>query len=240
MEALKLYPAESQEELSFNQGDVMKIIRKHSSGWWKAELNGKEGLIPGNFVKEVAPPVSRRRSSENPPLSPPSNRGHPSSRKEEEQSRLTSLEVLLRERDAELAAAKEGMQRLDQNLRDLQQKNREKDEEITATLTKAKEASRNLTWANDALKASKEALKERELKLEVGTGENCFSWRAETLEGATEGFNEANLLGNSAGPQGEVFKGLVYSTEVVINRIASASEERTLKSLKAVVALLTW
>ena len=39
----------SEKELSFNKGDVLTIIRKSSSSWWKAEFNGKVGKVPANY-----------------------------------------------------------------------------------------------------------------------------------------------------------------------------------------------
>jgi hypothetical protein len=42
-------------ELSFAKGDVIKIINKDESGWWKGELNGKIGFLPHNFVVPIVP-----------------------------------------------------------------------------------------------------------------------------------------------------------------------------------------
>lgn len=40
------------EELPFRTGDVLNI-HSQQGGWWKAELNGRIGLIPSNYVKLV-------------------------------------------------------------------------------------------------------------------------------------------------------------------------------------------
>jgi hypothetical protein len=47
-----VYPFEGQspDELSFNPGDELIIIDQ-SGEWWTAEMRGKRGLIPGNYVK---------------------------------------------------------------------------------------------------------------------------------------------------------------------------------------------
>jgi len=53
-QAKGLYPFQGQDEseLSFNPGDVL-IIHKDSGEWWEAELNGRKGVIPGNYVQLI-------------------------------------------------------------------------------------------------------------------------------------------------------------------------------------------
>lgn len=45
-------------ELSFSKGDVLKVLNKDESGWWKGELNGKTGFFPHNFVVAIAAPTN--------------------------------------------------------------------------------------------------------------------------------------------------------------------------------------
>jgi len=47
-----LYPfsAQNPSELSFQFGDVLTVL-KQDGDWWTAELNGRTGLIPGNYVQ---------------------------------------------------------------------------------------------------------------------------------------------------------------------------------------------
>jgi len=47
-----LYQYESQhpDELSFDEGDLIYVTEEGNDGWWKAIINGKEGIIPGNYV----------------------------------------------------------------------------------------------------------------------------------------------------------------------------------------------
>jgi hypothetical protein len=47
-----VYPFEGQspDELSFNPGDELIIIEQ-TGEWWTAEMRGRRGLIPGNYVK---------------------------------------------------------------------------------------------------------------------------------------------------------------------------------------------
>jgi len=44
------FQAESREELSFKVGDIL-TIRSQQGEWWTAEINGKSGLIPANYVQ---------------------------------------------------------------------------------------------------------------------------------------------------------------------------------------------
>jgi len=50
--AVALYPftAQNPVELSFNYGDRIAIISQQGE-WWTGELNGKQGLIPSNYVQ---------------------------------------------------------------------------------------------------------------------------------------------------------------------------------------------
>ncbi|NWI92658.1 CD2AP protein, partial [Pitta sordida] len=45
----------SNDELSFKEGEIIQIISKDTgeSGWWKGELNGKEGVFPDNFAVQI-------------------------------------------------------------------------------------------------------------------------------------------------------------------------------------------
>jgi len=47
-----VYPFQGQspDELSFNPGDILNIISQ-SGDWWTAELNGRQGVIPSNYVQ---------------------------------------------------------------------------------------------------------------------------------------------------------------------------------------------
>ncbi|CAI9562590.1 unnamed protein product [Staurois parvus] len=50
--ALYPYDAINEDELSFKEGDIINLINKDTGdpGWWKGELNGKEGVFPDNFA----------------------------------------------------------------------------------------------------------------------------------------------------------------------------------------------
>jgi len=46
------FNASSPQELSFNPGDVLNLISTEGQ-WWTAELNGKRGLVPFNYVERI-------------------------------------------------------------------------------------------------------------------------------------------------------------------------------------------
>ncbi|KAA0710802.1 Intersectin-2 EH domain and SH3 domain regulator of endocytosis 2 [Triplophysa tibetana] len=45
------YTAANEDELSFSQNQIINVLDKSNSDWWKGELNGVTGLIPTNYVK---------------------------------------------------------------------------------------------------------------------------------------------------------------------------------------------
>ena len=49
--ALADYEATEDSELSISRGDVIRVVRKHASGWWEGELNLRRGFFPSNYVK---------------------------------------------------------------------------------------------------------------------------------------------------------------------------------------------
>ncbi|XP_074599300.1 FCH and double SH3 domains nervous wreck isoform X2 [Brevipalpus obovatus] len=51
--ALYDYSATSGEEISFKEGDLLKIIEKSEDGWWLAELHGVVGHFPSMLVEDI-------------------------------------------------------------------------------------------------------------------------------------------------------------------------------------------
>lgn len=49
--ALFKYDAQGPDEVSLEEGDIIYVSEQHESGWWRATVNGKSGLIPGNYVE---------------------------------------------------------------------------------------------------------------------------------------------------------------------------------------------
>ncbi|XP_016149129.1 CD2-associated protein-like [Sinocyclocheilus grahami] len=61
------YEAAHEDELTLRLGDVIKNVRRiEEDGWMEGDLNGKRGLFPDNFVKEVKKdePKSKEESKE--------------------------------------------------------------------------------------------------------------------------------------------------------------------------------
>jgi len=44
------FQAQSPDELSFQPGDILTIVSQ-TGDWWTAELNGRQGMIPANYVQ---------------------------------------------------------------------------------------------------------------------------------------------------------------------------------------------
>jgi len=51
-QALYQFSATQAHELSFNVGDVLNLMNTEGQ-WWQAELNGRQGMIPSNYVQRI-------------------------------------------------------------------------------------------------------------------------------------------------------------------------------------------
>lgn len=55
--ALYDYEGTNEEELSFQEGALIRVVRKDENGiddgWWEGELNGKCGVFPSLVVEEL-------------------------------------------------------------------------------------------------------------------------------------------------------------------------------------------
>ncbi|XP_058410177.1 CD2-associated protein [Diceros bicornis minor] len=49
------YEGTNEDELTFKEGEIIHLISKETgeTGWWKGELNGKEGVFPDNFAVQI-------------------------------------------------------------------------------------------------------------------------------------------------------------------------------------------
>nr|XP_054607011.1 SH3 domain-containing kinase-binding protein 1 isoform X1 [Nothobranchius furzeri] len=47
------YMPQHEDELELKVGDVIEVITEVEEGWWEGFLNGKVGMFPSNFTKEV-------------------------------------------------------------------------------------------------------------------------------------------------------------------------------------------
>ncbi|KAI0227941.1 Unconventional myosin-Ie [Lamellibrachia satsuma] len=50
---LYAYDAQDTDELSFNEGDVIEVVREDASGWWLGRLRGRQGLFPENYIEKI-------------------------------------------------------------------------------------------------------------------------------------------------------------------------------------------
>ena len=52
--ALAIYEYKQQEdnEISFNEGDIITEIEEIDAGWWHGKINNKTGLFPANHVEK--------------------------------------------------------------------------------------------------------------------------------------------------------------------------------------------
>ncbi|XP_023574949.1 CD2-associated protein [Octodon degus] len=50
------YDSSNEDELTFKEGEIIRLISKETgeAGWWKGELNGKEGVFPDNFAVQIS------------------------------------------------------------------------------------------------------------------------------------------------------------------------------------------
>lgn len=54
--AMHDYPAQTEHELSFRQGDVIKVIQQPFEAWWEGEVvgqPGRAGLFPTNYTQPI-------------------------------------------------------------------------------------------------------------------------------------------------------------------------------------------
>ncbi|TRY77295.1 hypothetical protein TCAL_11828 [Tigriopus californicus] len=45
------YNADKEDELSFQEGSVIYVLKKNDDGWWEGVMDGVTGLFPGNYVE---------------------------------------------------------------------------------------------------------------------------------------------------------------------------------------------
>ncbi|XP_058232517.1 SH3 domain-containing kinase-binding protein 1 isoform X2 [Hemibagrus wyckioides] len=57
------YQAQHDDELTIAIGDIISNIRKDEGGWWEGEMDGRRGLFPDNFVREIKKEVKKEISS---------------------------------------------------------------------------------------------------------------------------------------------------------------------------------
>ncbi|KAG7487359.1 hypothetical protein MATL_G00022390 [Megalops atlanticus] len=53
------YKAQHDDELTITVGDIISNIKKDEGGWWEGEVDGRRGLFPDNFVREIRKEVKK-------------------------------------------------------------------------------------------------------------------------------------------------------------------------------------
>ncbi|XP_056155284.1 SH3 domain-containing kinase-binding protein 1 [Lampris incognitus] len=53
------YMPQNEDELELKIGDIIEVIAEVEEGWWEGVLNGKTGMFPSNFTKEILPEADR-------------------------------------------------------------------------------------------------------------------------------------------------------------------------------------
>ncbi|XP_062288394.1 abl interactor 2-like isoform X18 [Scomber scombrus] len=47
------YSADKEDELSFQEGSIIYVIKKNEDGWFEGVMNATTGLFPGNYVESI-------------------------------------------------------------------------------------------------------------------------------------------------------------------------------------------
>ncbi|XP_060732710.1 abl interactor 2a isoform X3 [Tachysurus vachellii] len=47
------YTQDKEDELSFQEGAIIYVIKKNDDGWYEGVINGSTGLFPGNYVESI-------------------------------------------------------------------------------------------------------------------------------------------------------------------------------------------
>lgn len=47
------YTCDKEDELSFQEGAIIYVIKKNDDGWFEGVMSGTTGLFPGNYVESI-------------------------------------------------------------------------------------------------------------------------------------------------------------------------------------------
>ncbi|XP_069320122.1 SH3 domain-containing kinase-binding protein 1 isoform X3 [Eulemur rufifrons] len=64
------YQAQHDDELTISVGEIITNIRKEDGGWWEGQINGRRGLFPDNFVREIKKEMKKDPLSNKAPEKP--------------------------------------------------------------------------------------------------------------------------------------------------------------------------
>jgi hypothetical protein len=51
LKALYDFSGNGVDELTFKAGDIISVIDPETDGWYRGELKGKKGFVPGTYVE---------------------------------------------------------------------------------------------------------------------------------------------------------------------------------------------
>lgn len=57
------YSARNDRELSLKRGQQVVVLERQENGWWLGEIEGRRGLIPSTYVRELSSSTSTLASS---------------------------------------------------------------------------------------------------------------------------------------------------------------------------------
>ncbi|XP_007434679.1 SH3 domain-containing kinase-binding protein 1 isoform X1 [Python bivittatus] len=58
------YMPQNEDELELKVGDIIEVVGEVEEGWWEGVLNGKTGMFPSNFIKELSDSDDARTAHE--------------------------------------------------------------------------------------------------------------------------------------------------------------------------------
>ena len=58
-QTLYAYSGQYSDELSFPAGVTLTLVKRIDAEWWEGRVNGRTGLVPGNYIEVIEEPVTR-------------------------------------------------------------------------------------------------------------------------------------------------------------------------------------
>lgn len=47
------FTAEEDDELGFSFGEIIEVLDRSDTSWWKGRLRGRTGLFPANYTEQI-------------------------------------------------------------------------------------------------------------------------------------------------------------------------------------------
>ena len=58
-QTLYAYTGQYSDELSFPAGITLTLVKRVDAEWWEGRVDGRTGLVPGNYIEVIEEPVAR-------------------------------------------------------------------------------------------------------------------------------------------------------------------------------------